>query len=184
MRTSKQLTVGDEDRRVLERVARVPSTPQKVAVRARIVLLSGEGQGTGRIVAALATTAPTVILWRKRYEQGGVAAVVHEASRPGCPPQIRAGKVAEVVERTLEGKPAGATHWSTRTLAPVVGLSHTQVHRIWRAHALWGMGTGRGRPDESGSPRALRMNSTPPTRPWPSSTTRTGETRYSIRTPS
>lgn len=84
----------------------------------------------------LRTTTPTVMLWKERYLAGGLAAVVRDAPRPGRPPQVSAEKVAEVVERTIREKPPGATHWSTRTLAPVVGLSHTQVHRIWRAHGL------------------------------------------------
>lgn len=76
------------------------------------------------------------MLWKERYRTGGLQAVLEDAHRPGRPRRITAEKVAEVVARTTQEKPAGATHWSTRTLAPVVGLSHTQVHRIWRAHGL------------------------------------------------
>jgi transposase len=136
MRTSRRLLVKADDRRVLGQVVRAPATPQKVALRARIVLLSGEGVSTGRIVEQLGTTHPTVTLWRNRYEHGGVEAVLHEASRPGRPRRIDAEAVARVVERTLQEKPQGATHWSTRSLAPLVGMSHVQVHRIWRAHGL------------------------------------------------
>lgn len=37
---------------------------------------------------------------------------------------------------TLETKPKGATHWSTRSLAKKLGLSQTMVSRIWRAFGL------------------------------------------------
>jgi transposase len=40
------------------------------------------------------------------------------------------------VERTLGEKPPQATHWSTRSLAAVVGLSPASVQRIWKAHGL------------------------------------------------
>src|SRR5450830_1494213 len=136
MKASRQVAVNDDDRRVLEQIARAPSTPKKVALRAKIVLLSSEGRSTGDIVETLGTTYPTVTLWRNRYEQGGVQVVLKGAPRPGRPPRITAAEIARVIDITLHEKPAGATHWSTRTLAPVVGLSHIQVHRIWKAHGL------------------------------------------------
>ena len=48
----------------------------------------------------------------------------------------RVGGVEEVVVRTLEEVPEGATHWSKRELAKRVGISPTSVHRIWRAFGL------------------------------------------------
>ena len=45
-------------------------------------------------------------------------------------------KTAQIVALTLKPAPKGVTHWSTRDLADEVGVSHTTVHRIWRAHAL------------------------------------------------
>ena len=37
---------------------------------------------------------------------------------------------------TLESKPKGATHWSTRTIAKATGMSQSAVSRIWRAFSL------------------------------------------------
>lgn len=57
--------------------------------------------------------------------------------RSGGPAIITPEKAAEIVRRTLEAPPAGTgTHWSTRTLAPLVGVSPASVGRIWRAHGL------------------------------------------------
>jgi transposase len=36
----------------------------------------------------------------------------------------------------LREKPPTATHWSARTLAKALGISHTSVQRIWNAHGL------------------------------------------------
>jgi transposase len=44
--------------------------------------------------------------------------------------------VKRVVDMTLTMKPAGATHWSVRTMAKAAGISHTSVQRIWQAHGL------------------------------------------------
>jgi transposase len=49
---------------------------------------------------------------------------------------LRSKIVLRAVTRTLESRPAGSTHWSTRSLAQQVGLSQTAVARIWRAFAL------------------------------------------------
>jgi len=37
---------------------------------------------------------------------------------------------------TLEEKPDGATHWSTRRMARAARLSETSIRRIWKAHGL------------------------------------------------
>jgi transcriptional regulator with XRE-family HTH domain len=44
--------------------------------------------------------------------------------------------VEEVVIRTLEETPEGATHWSKRELARRAGISPASVLRIWHAFAL------------------------------------------------
>lgn len=48
----------------------------------------------------------------------------------------QAAAVQEVVRITLEVTPAGATHWSTRTLAEHLGTNASAVARIWRDHGL------------------------------------------------
>ena len=52
------------------------------------------------------------------------------------PRTITDAHVEEVVVRTLEEVPEGATHGSKRELAKRVGISPTSVHRIWRAFGL------------------------------------------------
>ena len=42
----------------------------------------------------------------------------------------------ETYTQTLETIPAGATHWSTRSMAKACGLSAATVSRIWRAFGL------------------------------------------------
>jgi hypothetical protein len=56
--------------------------------------------------------------------------------RPGVPRTITDAQVEEVVVRTLEELPQGATHWSKRELAKRVGISPSSVLRIWRAFGL------------------------------------------------
>jgi transposase len=136
MRTSRRIEVSDEDRGELERIVRAKTTEQRVALRARIVLLSGEGVETGSICELLRTTTSTVTLWRNRYEAAGIAGLLKDAHRSGRRATITEAQVGEVLRLTQQEKPGGATHWSTRTLSRVVGLSPATISRIWRAHGL------------------------------------------------
>jgi transposase len=136
MRPSRHLQIGDEDKAALMRIARAPTSEQRVVLRARIVSLSGDGVATSSICDQLGTTTPTVTLWRNRYEKEGVAGLLKDARRSGRRPTITQDKVAEVIKKTQGEKPPGQTHWSTRTLAPVVGLSPASVRRIWQRHGL------------------------------------------------
>jgi methylphosphotriester-DNA--protein-cysteine methyltransferase len=54
----------------------------------------------------------------------------------GCRAPSPTRRREEVVVRTLEEVPAGATHWSKRELARRVGLSPSSVLRIWHAFGL------------------------------------------------
>src|SRR5438128_1655106 len=51
----------------------------------------------------------------------------------GAPRRIDDIAVPAVVTRTLEGVPAEAKHWSTRSMAKASGLLVSTVGRIWRA---------------------------------------------------
>ena len=59
-----------------------------------------------------------------------------DAPRSGAPRTVGDDLVEKVITTTLEEKPRGSTHWSTRMLAAKVGLSHTTVGEIWRAFGL------------------------------------------------
>jgi len=59
-----------------------------------------------------------------------------DEARPGQPRKLSDAQVEAVITRTLESKPAGATHWSTRSMAQATGLNQTAISRIWRAFAL------------------------------------------------
>ncbi len=129
-----QLAPGDRDR--LERLAKDRNTVQKLVLRARIVLLGAQGLGTVAIANRLATSQPTVRLWRERYRAKGVDGLLKDATRPPGKKPLAPETVKQVVHMTLHTKPPQATHWSVRTMAKAVGISHTAVQRIWKAHGL------------------------------------------------
>ena len=134
-RPTAQLAITDEEREDLKRLTRRSRTNRSVAVRARIVLRCGAGVANKDVAAQLRVTAQTVCKWRKRFLDGRVAALYDEP-RPGAPRKISDEDVEAVVVKTLETKPKGRTHWSTRKMAEAAGISHSSVGRIWRTFAL------------------------------------------------
>ena len=112
------------------------NTPQKLVWRARIVLMWADGAGVTAIVRALRKTKKTAYRWRDRYVECGIAGLKRDASRPGRKKPLSAAVIVRVVDITLHEKRPAATHWTARTLAKAVGLSHTSVQRIWAAHGL------------------------------------------------
>jgi len=136
MKTSKRLTMSDTDRATLVQIARNGNTPQKLALRTRIAMMSAEGLPTSQIMQELGTSTPTITRWRARYEAAGVAGLLRDRTRPGRKKRIDESEVREVVERTLNEKPQGATQWSTRSMATATGLSAATIRRIWKQHGL------------------------------------------------
>jgi transposase len=104
--------------------------------RARIVLLAAAGCQDQQIAARLKITPEKAARWRKRFLDGGLAALDKDAPRPGRTPFITPAKIREVIRKTTHEKPGNATHWSTRTMAAAVGLSEKSVRRIWQKHGL------------------------------------------------
>jgi len=129
------LVLSEDERRTLENWVRRRSTAQGLALRARIVLACAGGGSNLAVAARLGVNRKTVTRWRARFLQERLDGLTDEP-RPGVPRTITDVQVEEVVVRTLEEVPEGATHWSKRELARRVGISPTSVHRIWRSFGL------------------------------------------------
>ena len=112
------------------------TTPQRVVERAKIVLGSADGRSGSAICTDVGVSRPTVTQWLDRYEEGGVEALLEDRPRSGRPREITPESEAEIIRKTLEEKPKNTTHWSCRLMAKEVGVHHTTISRIWRAHGL------------------------------------------------
>ena len=130
METQAPIWLSPDDRAKLEGWVAGRNTPQKLAWRSRIVLLSANGAGTMAIVRAVGKSKRTVGRWQERYLALGAAGLCRDATRPGRKPPLSAAVIARVVHKTLHEKPPKATHWSIRRMAAAVGLSRSSVQRI------------------------------------------------------
>jgi transposase len=133
---AKSLRISPQDRDLLTSFIQSGRTPQRVALRARIVLGAAEGRSNNGLAQELGVTRPTVLLWRQRYRQAGVAGLMKDAPRPGRRKRIPVKKVEAILADTLHSTPRDATQWSTRTMARRHGVSSATVQRLWSAHGL------------------------------------------------
>ena len=134
-RPARKLELTDEERKELESYARRRTTAQALALRARIVLRCADDGSNTEIGVEMKVSRDTVARWRTRFAKLRLQGL-HDEPRPGAPRRIADERVEKVIVDTLESKPKGATHWSTRDMAKRSGLSHSTIGRIWRAFGL------------------------------------------------
>lgn len=134
-RPTTELNLTADEQQALENWSRRPKSAQALALRARMILLCAQDLSNTEVAAQLRVTKQTVGKWRARFIEKRLDGLLDEP-RPGTPRKLSDAEVERVLARTLESAPKNATHWSTRSLAEACGLSHSSVHRIWKAFAL------------------------------------------------
>ena len=112
--------------------------PRRLIDRARIILAAADGQSSRAIAASTGNTRPTVLLWIRRYAAEGIPGIEQDRPRSGRPRTVTPEIEEAIVAKTVNEKPPPevATHWSTRLLAKVMGLSDDAIGRTWRKYAL------------------------------------------------
>lgn len=125
------IELTNNERTELNSLLRRHSTPQQLALRARIVLLASDGLTNGQIVRSLGVSRDMVQLWRGRW-LGLQAASLGDLSveerltdvpRSGAPARISAEAVCQIVALACEapaesGRPI--SQWSSREIADEV----------------------------------------------------------------
>jgi transposase len=124
-----------DERAYLDRLVRRRKVARGDAQRAEIVLLAADGLNNCAIAAKVGVTRQTVRTWRERFAKHRLDGLCDEP-RCGAPRKIGDDQIEAIVVKTLEEKPKGATHWSTRDMANASGVSASSVQRIWRAFSL------------------------------------------------
>jgi len=132
---ARVITLSVDERAYLDRLVRRRKVGRGDAQRAEIVLLAADGLNNCAIAAKIGVTRQTVRTWRERFAKHRLDGLCDEP-RCGAPRKIGDDQVEAIVVKTLEEKPTGATHWSTRDMAKASGVSASSVQRIWRAFSL------------------------------------------------
>jgi len=112
-RPAAAVSLRDSDRSELTAWCRRRKTAQALALRARIILDCADGLNNRTVPARHHVTQQTVSKWRGRFSRLGLDDLT-DAPRVGAPRSIDDATIEAVIARTLESKPKGATHWSSR----------------------------------------------------------------------
>jgi len=137
--------LSNEERSELERLVRAWSTGQQLALRARIVLLAGDGWNNLQIARELGVDDETPGHWRRRWLQFrdvplaevSVAKRLADAPKPGAPAKFTPEQVCQIMALACE-KPADSdrpiSQWSHRELADEI-MQRGIVESISPRHA-------------------------------------------------
>ena len=128
--------LSESDLQELELWVAAHRTPQQVSQRCQIVLAAARGQQDKVISSELGINFKTVALWRRRFLAEGPDCLWEVAAGRGRKPSLSSKKIKNIVDATTQSTPAGATHWSCRTMAKAHGVSKATVNRIWQSHHL------------------------------------------------
>ena len=127
-RKAAPIVCNPADRQELERLASSRTEPKQTVERARIILGCLEGQRVAAVACQCATRPNTVIKWRQRFVQQGLAGLA-DAPRPGARPIYGADFRKRVLALLEQPPPPGQAAWDGPAVAAQLQGS---VHAVWR----------------------------------------------------
>jgi transposase len=135
-RVAANVTCSDQDRKELERLGSSRTEQARLVERAKIILGCLAGERNDQIAQRMKVQSNTVAMWRKRFLEGGIRALVDRA-RSGKPPTYVVSDLRERIRKQLElDPPAGLSSWDGGTLAQALGVSDDAVWRILRKEGI------------------------------------------------
>src|SRR5262245_47020798 len=130
------LYVSPANRTRLEAIIADRNSSSKAVWRAKIVLATADRLGTNAIMQRTGKSKPCVWRWQERYIAEGVDGLMRDKTRPPGKKPLSAAVKRKVLAKTASEAPPNATHWSVRSMATAMGISHTSVQRIWAEAGL------------------------------------------------
>ena len=134
--TAVPIALTADERVTLTGWTRAGRSPQRQAMRARIILRAADGAGTNAIAAALGTRPATVSKWRARFTQRRLPGLV-DAARPGAPRKYTPETERRILAQLDEPPPSGYAQWNGRLVAAALGdVPADQVWTVLRRHRI------------------------------------------------
>lgn len=136
MRVAEVIELDGKTERGLRKLSQGRRVEARVQQRASVILLAAQGWQNKDIADAVKLDRRQVALWRRRFIEGGLEALLQDAARSGRTPSVTLAVESLILSRTLHEQPAEATHWSSRALALHLGLSATTIRRVWQRNGI------------------------------------------------
>jgi transposase len=131
-----EIRLDPETRASLEGWVRGGKTEQRLARRARIVLLAADGMGSRAIAREVGVMAGVVSIWRKRFAAGGLDGL-QDKPRPGAAPKYTASTDKRILALLDEPPPKGRARWDGKLLAKTLGdVDVNYVQRFLRRQKI------------------------------------------------
>lgn len=122
------MSCGPEERRELARLAGSRTESRQMVERAQIILGCLAGKRVKEVARACHTRPNTVIKWRQRFAQRGLAGL-RDAPRPGAKPVYGEDFRNRVLALLEQPPPPGQASWDGPAVAATLKGS---VHAVWR----------------------------------------------------
>ena len=128
------VVVTRKRRRKLEQIVRAATSPQRLVLRARIMLAAAEGRPNARIARDLGCSQATVRAWRSRFARLGIPGLF-DKPRPGRPEVHGPSTRLAVIAVATSVPPEGESQWSRAMIAGHLGerglaISPSTVGRV------------------------------------------------------
>lgn len=107
-------------RRKLEQIVRAGTSPQRLVLRARIVLAAAAGKANAQIARELGCSVNVVRTWRRRFAVRGIPGLF-DRPRPGRPETHGPSARLAVIATATSVPPDGESQWSHAMIAAHLG---------------------------------------------------------------
>jgi transposase len=129
MATPIKIIVNEEQKAVLESWMRKGTTEKRYTERAKIILLSANGEGRDAIAKRMAVAPGVVSKWRRRFLEQGIGGLF-DLPRPGKPPRYDETTEQRILKVLDSDPPKGFSRWNGPLVAKELG--DVNVHQVWR----------------------------------------------------
>lgn len=136
MRVAEAIELDAQTEQGLRTLSKGRRVEARVQQRASVILLAAQGWQNKDIADEVKLDRRQVALWRRRFIEGGLQALLQDASRPGRTPSVTPEVESHILSTTLHKQRAATTRWSTRSLAAHLGLSATTIRRVWQRNGI------------------------------------------------
>jgi transposase len=133
-RPKEDLILSDEAEKVLKKIVSGKTSSVRAVLRAKIVLLGGQGRSNAEISTILGVSRVTVGLWRQRFLEQGLIGL-NDAPGRGRSSWVDPKKAGTIIDESVR-PPKARSRWSCRSMASHIGVSSATVQRIWAKNDL------------------------------------------------